>query len=54
MFSRVGKQGLLALGRANDKTRCSGSEKNALLVVLVGIKKETSNEHGREKTSNNE
>ena len=36
MFSRVAKQGLLALGRENDETHCSGSEKNALSVVAVG------------------
>ena len=40
MFSRKQvKQGLLALGRGNDVTHyCSGSEKNALPVVLVRIK----------------
>ena len=37
MFSRVAKQGLLALGRGNDETHCSGSEKNAL-PVLAGTK----------------
>ena len=39
MFSRVAKQGLLALGRGNDETYCSGSEKYVFPVVLVGIKK---------------
>ena len=38
MFSRAAKQGLLALGRENDEKHCSGSEKNALPVVLVGTK----------------
>ena len=38
MFSRVAKQGLLALGRGNDETHYSGSEKYALPVVIVGIK----------------
>ena len=36
MFSRVAKQGQLVLGRENDETHCSGPEKNALPVVLVG------------------
>ena len=35
IFSRVVKQGLLALGRGNNKTHCSGLEKNDLSVVLV-------------------
>ena len=35
MFSRVAKQGLLALGRGNNETHRSGSEKNALPAVLV-------------------
>ena len=38
MFSRVVKQGLLAFGRENDGAQCSGLEKNALPVFLVGIK----------------
>ena len=39
MFSRVAKQGLLALGRGNDKTHSSSeSEKNYLPEALVGIK----------------
>ena len=33
MLSRVTKQ-----GRGNDETQCSGLEKNALPVVLVGMK----------------
>ena len=37
MFSRVAKQGLLALGRGNDETHYSGWEKIALPVVLVGV-----------------
>ena len=36
--AEVAKQGLLALGRGNNKTHCSGSEKNSLPVVQVGIK----------------
>ena len=38
MLSRVAKQGLLALGRENDETHCSGSGKSALPGVLVGLK----------------
>ena len=38
MFSRIAKQGLLALDRGNDEAHCSGLEKNALPVVLKGIK----------------
>ena len=39
IFSRVTKQGLLALGRGNDEAHhCSGPEKKALPVVLVGTK----------------
>ena len=38
MFSRVEKQGLVALGMGNGGTHCSGSEKNALPVVFVGMK----------------
>ena len=38
MFSRVTKQRQIALGRENDETRCSGPEKIALLVFLVGKK----------------
>ena len=38
MFSRVAKQGLLALGRENNETHCSGSDKSALPGVLVGMK----------------
>ena len=38
MFSRVAKQGQLALGRGNDETHCSGPEKNALSVIPVDKK----------------
>ena len=38
MSSRVAKQGLVALGKGNGGTHCSGCEENALPVVFVGMK----------------
>ena len=35
MFSRAAKQGLTVSGRENDETRCLGSEKKALPIVVV-------------------
>ena len=55
MLSRVGKQRLLALGRENDETYCSGSEENKCSASSSRrhkVSKETSSKHGRNKNRN--